>query len=303
MTAFQPRNSLHLLDLWEYKKMPQLEQLTFGQLRDWLSDRLQLRGTAAASIERRRHETAYELPLQSWQAGDEAFRRRFVRAVNQILRGCNQNPWHPGHFHNLAALIEEGGIDSAAPILKEIAYGGRWLRRTNGRWLHMLVLRALLGLGHNLTPKFWLDENRRLHNEYPELIFRGLLAHGFVQAFSRINQIAHNADSMRRILKLFPSLIDIHGLDTIKQLVADAIPSVPDNIGREIRNWFPQWDYGELQVPIKLGYKITDEHFTVAGITRDEAADDQGWDDALPASSAADILKQILIPRGKVQAA
>lgn len=273
--------------------MPQLDQLTFGQLRDWLSDRLQLRGRPAATINRRRHEPAYEFPLQTWDAGNDAFRRRFVRAVNQILRDFTQNPWHPDHFHNLAALIEEGRIDSAARILKEIAYSHRWLRRTNGRWLHMLVLRTLLGLGHNMTPEFWLDENRRLHNEYPELIFRGLLAHGFEQAFSRLNQIAQNADSIRRILNLFPSLIDTNGLDKIKQLAADVLPSVPDNIASEIRNWFPQWDYGPLPIPDAPDYQIPDEE--MADIINQQSAADRGWDATLTPARAAPILKRAVV--------
>jgi len=274
--------------------MPQLDQLTFGQLRDWLSDRLQLRGRPAATINRRRHEPAHEFPLQNWDAGNDAFRRRFARAVNQILRDCAQNPWHPDHFHNLATLIEEGRIDSAARILKEIAYSHRWLRRTNGRWLHMLVLRTLLGLGHKLTREFWLDENRRLHNEYPELIFRGLLAHGFEQAFSRLNQIAQNADYIRRILNLFPSLIDTNGLDKIKQLATDALPSVPDNIAREIRNWFPQWDYGPLPIPDAPDYRIPDEE--IAEIINQQAAADRGWDAALTPTRAAPILEQAVVP-------
>ena len=272
--------------------MPQLDQLTFGQLRDWLSDRLQLRGLAAATINRRRHEPAYEFPLQTWHAGNDAFRRRFVRAVNQILKDCTQNPWRPDHFHNLAALIEEGRIDSAARILKEIAYSHRWLRRTNGRWLHMLVLRTLLGLGHKMTPEFWLDENRRLHNEYPELIFRGLLAHGFEQASSGLNQIAQNADSIRRILNLFPSLIDTNGLDNIKQFATDALPSLPDNIAREIRNWFPQWDYGPLPPPDAPDYRIPYEE--IAEIINQQAAD-RGWDAALTRPRAAPILEQAVV--------
>jgi len=273
--------------------MPQLDQLTFAQLRDWLSDRLQLRGLPAATINRRRDEPAYEFPLQTWDAGNDAFRRSFARAVNQILKDCTHNPWNPEHFHNLAALIEEGSIDSAAPILTEIAYAGTWLRRTNGRWLHMLVLRTLLALGHNLTPKFWLDENRRLHNEYPELIFRGLLAHGFDEAFPRLNQIAQNPDSMRRILNLFPSLIDTNGLDKIKQLATDAIPSVPDNIAREIENWFPQWDYGTLPMPDAPHYRIPDEE--MAEIINQQAARDRGWDHALTPTRAAPILKQAVV--------
>ena len=273
--------------------MPQLDQLTFGQLRDWLSDRLQLRGRPAATINRRRHEPAHEFPLQNWDAGNDAFRRRFARAVNQILRDCAQNPWHPDHFHNLAALIEEGRIDSAARILKEIAYSHRWLRRTNGRWLHMLVLRTLLGLGHKLTREFWLDENRRLHNEYPELIFRGFLAHGFEHAFSGLNQIAQNPESMRRILNLFPSLIDTNGLDKIKQLATAALPSMPDNIACEIRNWFPQWDYGPLPPPDPPVYRIPDEE--MADIINQQAAADRGWDATLMPPRAAPILEQAFV--------
>ncbi|MBW7992408.1 MAG: hypothetical protein FVQ84_20665 [Planctomycetes bacterium] len=273
--------------------MPHLDQLTFSQLKVWLSDRLQLRGLPAATINRRRHEPAHEFPLQAWDTGNDAFRRRFVRAVNQILRDCTQNPWHPDHFHNLATLIEEGRIKSSARVLKEIAYSHRWLRRTNGRWLHMLVLRTLLGLGHNMTPKFWLDENRRLHNEYPELIFRGLLANDFEQAFSRLTQIAQNPDSIRRILNLFPSLIETNPLDKIKKLAANALPSMPDNIAREIRNWFPRWDYGPLPIPDVPNYQIPYEE--IAEIINQQTARDRGWDTALTRARTAPILKQAVV--------
>lgn len=277
--------------------MPQLHELTFAQLRDWLSDRLQLRGRPAATINRRRHEPAYEFPLQTWDTGNDAFRRRFARAVNQILRDCTQDPWRPDHFHNLAALIEEGRIASAARILKEIAYSHRWLRRTNGRLLHMLVLRTLLGLGHNLNPKFWLDEDRRLHGEYPELIFRGLLAHGFDQAFSRLDKIAQNPESMQRILNLFPSLIDTNGLEKTKQLATAALPGVPDNIAREIENWFPQWDYGTLPIPETSdapNYQIPDDE--MAEITVQQAARDQGWEDTLAPNRAAPLIEPAIVP-------
>lgn len=223
--------------------MIQLDQFTFNELQDWLSDHLQLHGQATASINRRRHESAYEFPLNSWNSGDDAFRNRFERAINQLLKNCKQIPWKPDHFHNLAMLIEKGRIKSAIHVLQEIAHSHCWLRLDNGLLLHMLILRTLLGLGDIRNTDFWVEEGRMLQGQYPELIFRGLLAHGLSEAFSRLDQVANDTESVKRILGLFPDLIDKHGLETIVQHVMGALSHVTNDVSDEIRNWFPQWEY------------------------------------------------------------
>lgn len=59
----------------------------------------------------------------------------------------------------------------------------------------------------------------------------------------------------------------------------------------------------DRDVPEALSYQLTNEHFSVAGMTRLEAVDSRGWDDALPANRAASILEQAVVPGNKNWAA
>mgnify|MGYP006280250487 CR=1 FL=1 len=262
----------------------QLANMEFSELRDWLADRMHLRYPAAADVDRRAEEAPFDRPLSAWRRGDEEFRRTMSRAVCQILRETESAPWEAEYLHYLLTLVEEGEMIEAADILAGIARSRAWFRQEGGIRLHMLALRTLLGLGRRQTPDFWMRENRRLDGEYPRLIFRGLVSHGLTEAFRRLPEVALDVESAEKVAKLFPRLIEEHGLETICSLVAGSLDHLSDDVSRYFEEWFCNWGYGDIvpeggstsSIP-EDDWEPRPEHFSLANMTEDEAEVDPGW--------------------------
>ncbi|MBM4044524.1 MAG: hypothetical protein FJ279_05365 [Planctomycetes bacterium] len=253
--------------------MRDLAGMTFEQLRNWLRDRMLLRGLAAADIDRRRDETPYDAPLAHWRKADDAFRQNLARAAISLLEEIPAEGWPPEHCHNLVTLIEEAGMSGAIERLKDIVFSQAWLRGASGPQLHMLALRTLLGLGWKGDPNFWIRQPEQLASEYPELVFRGLLEHGLDIAFSRLNDVVRDPEAMRRVLWLFPRLVEIHGLGKLRAAAASAARRASEDVAEEIERWFRVSDYIPAGMP---GYEPSEAHLVAAGLSNWQQAEDQG---------------------------
>lgn len=262
----------------------ELEQMEFQELKTWLDDRMHMRGSAAADTDRRTDEAPYDRPLSVWNAADEPFRKTLVRCVRELLREAQKTPWEAEYLHNLLTLVEEGEMEAVADTLSDIAHSRAWFEQEDGSRLHMLALRTLLGLGRKQTPEFWMRENRRVGGLYPELTFRGLISHGLDEAFDRLPQVATDVESAEEISRLFPRLIEQHGLETIRGLVRETLPHATADVSEYLSQWFPKWDYGagllEEGTPERGpsdDWEPQPEHFSVAGVNEKDAQADPGW--------------------------
>jgi len=252
--------------------------MSFCELKSWLNGRLQLRGVAAADVDRRTGETPYAYPLAEWQQGEESFRQRLARACVALLEEVNGSGWQVEHIHNLATLIDEAGMECARESLTSIVYSRSWQRGPDGDRRHMLALRTLLGLGWKGTPEFWEGQDGSLIRKYPELIFRGLLAHGIEIAFSRLPQLAVDGQSFRRLLWLFPSLIESEGLERVRGAVSKRVSLVSSEVRAALDDWFGVRGYGRVGGEDD-GESITLAHCRALGTDISVLdSSDPGWD-------------------------
>ena len=81
--------------------------MTFNELKTWLRDRLQMRGTAAADISIRHDEAPYEQPAKLWQSGNDTFRINFMRAVMDLIAEAGAAPWEPAPYRAGPADLRE----------------------------------------------------------------------------------------------------------------------------------------------------------------------------------------------------
>lgn len=228
--------------------MPQLQDMSYAELRAWLSDRLQLRGPAAADINQRIDEPAYERPLAEWKEGEKDFREQIERACESLVGDVAQKQWATDHVHNLAALIEQAEMVRAIPALKDVVYAKAWLFGDDGPQRHMIALRTLLGLNWRGEPNFWLEQHELLGRRYPEMAFKGLLQQGLEPAFARLGEVAGTPEAMRQVLILFPALIALIGTERLRELLAIAAGSITREVYDVIADWARARGYGELVV-------------------------------------------------------
>ena len=217
--------------------MPDLQNMSFADLRAWLSDRLQLRGPAATDINQRIDEPAYERPLAEWEEGEGDFRDRLERACTALVSDVAENQWATDHAHNLAALIEQAEMVRAIPPLETAARTKAWLFGADGPQRHMIALRALLGLNWRGEPNFWLQHHELLGRRYPEMAFKGLLQQGHEPAFARLGEVADSPEAMRQVLILFPSLITSIGIERLRGLLVIAADSITREVYVAIAEW------------------------------------------------------------------
>ncbi len=280
-------------------RIPELEKMSFAELKAWVADRLQERGAAGSSIDRRMDEPAYSVLLHRWQSGEDAFRERLERVCVALIAEVARKPWAADHAHNLGALIEEAEMFRAAEELKSVVRAHTWLRDPDGLRRHMIALRTLLGLGCKEDPNFLLDEhNTVLNRRFPELVFRGLLAHGMRPAFSRLGEIVSDAVETRRVLALFPSILDKNGLEELAAAVAEARPRLTREVASEIGTWARRRGYDEiieaLGEPQARKQMPSIAHLRALGrtsVTRPDA----GWSDELP-SNPQRTLRNTFVP-------
>jgi len=214
-----------------------LQYMPYAELRSWLSDRLQHRGQAAADINQRIGEPAYERPLAEWKEDEQDFRDRLERACKSLVGDVTKHRWAADHVHNLAALIEQAKMIRAIPVLTDVVFNRAWLFGDDGPQRHMIALRTLLDLGWQATPNFWLVQHELLGRRYPEMAFKGLLQQGHAQAFARLGEVADTPEAMRQVLILFPALINSVGTQRFYELVRIAADSITREVCEVIREW------------------------------------------------------------------
>ncbi len=225
-------------------------EMNFGELKRWLSDRLQLRGAAAADIDIRRDEAPYERPVKLWTMGTGEFRNDFLRAVLDLIAEAAAAPWEPKHFHELALLIEAGNLWEAVKPLEGIAHSRHLLQHEHGAQFHMLALRTLLALGWKGTTDFWLAQNELVAGRWPEIIFDGLAQNDLTAAFAQLPKLATDTETMRRILNLLPGIMRDLKLNMLnlqgesRRIVANLAPEA----SAALREWFRLRNYPLISV-------------------------------------------------------
>lgn len=182
-------------------------QLGPDELKAWLRDHLQMRGSAATAINVRHDESPFEKPAALWKAGDESFRERLLLAVRDFLQESARGEWNPEAFHQLGFLIEACPLPRTEAALEDLVQGQRLLQLKAGAQLHMLALRNLLALGWKGTPAFWKSQHPLIGDRWPSIIFEGLAYHDLDLAFDALPGLARDPQSMREIFNLFPGLM------------------------------------------------------------------------------------------------
>jgi hypothetical protein len=236
-------------------------EMTFSELKKWLSDRLQMRGTAAADINIRRDEAPYERPVELWKSGDDDFCNRFKRAVIALIEEAAATPWEPAHIHELGLLVEAANLWETVRPLEDIAQSRRLLVHEHGPQLHMLTLRTLLALGWKGTPDFWLAQKELVGSRWPGIIFEGLARQDLQMAFDRLPELVTNRETMREILNLFPGLMrDLKiGISSLREMCLRILANLPPDAAQVMQEWFRLRNYA-----LSNGLKQTNPTLVVA---------------------------------------
>ena len=223
--------------------------MTFNELKTWLRDRLQMRGTAAADISIRRDEAPYEQPAKLWEFGTDTFRIDFKRAVMDLVAEAGAAPWEPANFAELALLIEATSLWEAVTPLEDIAQSKRLLERDHWPQLHMLVLRTLLALRWTGTPDFWLAQKEAVGARWPGIIFEGLARQDIDLAFDQLSELVTSREAMREILHLFPGMMrDLRlGISSLRERCRSIVDKLLPDAAEAMRDWFRLRNY-----PIEL---------------------------------------------------
>jgi len=232
--------------------MKDRRDMTFSELKTWLSDRLQMRGTAAADINIRRDEAPYERPVEFWKSGDDEFCNNFKRAVMDLVAEAGAGPWEPAHFHELGLLLEAADLWEAVGPLEDIAQSRRLLEHDHGPQLHMLALRTLLALGWKGTLDFWLAQKELVGTRWPGIIFEGLAQQDVEKAFDQLPGLVTNLETMREVLNLFPGLMrDLKiGLLTLRERCRSVVGKLHPEAAEAMRDWFRLRNY-PLVAPVR----------------------------------------------------
>jgi hypothetical protein len=235
--------------------------MTFNELKRWLSDRLQMRGNAAADISIRRDEAPYEQPAKLWQSGSDTFRINFKRAVMDLIAEAGAAPWEPAHFNELGLLIEAANLWEAVTPLEDIAQSKRLLEHDHGPQLHMLALRTLLALRWTGTLDFWLAQKEAVGTRWPGIIFEGLARQDVDLAFGQLSELVTSRETMREVLHLFPGLMrDLRlGISTLRERCRSVVDKLPPDAAVAMRDWFRLRNY-----PIELPARQVNLSLTVA---------------------------------------
>lgn len=215
-------------------------QLGPDELKAWLRDHLQMRGSAATAINVRYDESPFEKPSALWKAGDEAFRDRLQQAVLDFIQDSARGEWTPEAFHQLGFLIEACPLPRTATALEDLVQGQRLLPHEAGPQLHMLALRTLLALGWKGTPAFWKSQQPLIGDRWPSIIFEGLAHHDLDLAFDTLPKLARDPQSMREIFNLFPGLmrtaqISLQELVSQSGRIINKLEAEPASL---LREWF-----------------------------------------------------------------
>lgn len=226
--------------------------MTFNELKTWLSDRLQMRGTAAADISIRRDEAPYEQPVKLWKSGADEFRNDFKRAVLDLVAEAGATPWEPAHFNDLGLLIEAANLWEAVAPLEAIAQSRHLLQHERGPQLHMLALRTLLALRWKGTLDFWLTQKALVGARWPGIIFEGLAQQDLDLAFEQLPDLATNRETMRELLNQFPGLMrELRlGIAHVRAKCRRVVGRLRPDAAEAMRDWF-RWRNYPLESPVR----------------------------------------------------
>ena len=226
--------------------MRALDDMDYQALRDYARDLLHQRGVAAGDIDRRRQELPYHPLLAQYEEGSEALRERLSRAMLALLKESAHGPWAIDVLHYLLVVVEETGSRAAIETLKSLVSSRAWMQQPDGKKRQMLALRTLLGLGWFGAPNFWLAQHRRLESSYPQLIFRALAEADLELAFDYFGALVLDAEQARDVLRLFPSLIERHSLEVVRELTQQAARDLDPVVVNELSPWFAKRGYGSI---------------------------------------------------------
>jgi len=231
-------------------------QMTFGELKKWLSDHLQMRGAAAADINMRRDESPYERPVELWKSSGDEFRSNFKRAVMDLVAEAGATPWEPEHFHELGLLLEAADLWEAVGPLEDIAHSTRLLSHEDGPQLHMLALRTLLALRWKGTLDFWLAQKELVGTRWPGIIFEGLAQQDVEIAFEQLPDLVSSGEAMREVLNLFPGLMrDLKvSISSMREMCRDTIGALRPEAAEAVREWFRLRNYPLGDVALGVTY-------------------------------------------------
>jgi hypothetical protein len=215
-------------------------QLDADELKFWLRDHLQMKGSAALAIDVRHDEVPFEKPAALWKSGDAPFRERLLQAVLDFLMEAAEGSWSPEAFHQLCFLIEACPLPRIEPALEDLIQERQLLGLDAGAQLHMLTLRTLLGLGWKGSPSFWNSQRPIIAERWPSIIFEGLAQHGLPLAFDALPELARDPQAMRDILNLFPSLMrTLHiSLNDLANEAGQISHSLRAELATLLREWF-----------------------------------------------------------------
>ena len=214
------------------------------ELKNWLADRLRMRGPASADLDLRGDEAPYERPLKLWKTAEGNFHYEILRAVLALTEEAAAEPWEPESFDQLARLIEAGRMGEAVATLETLAHSRRLLTTERGAQLHMQVLRTLLALQWKGSLEFWMTQKAMVGDRWPGLVFKGLACHDLHIAFGELPSLATDAKATRQILDLFPGMMRAQKLTitNLQELSGAMIAYLPDDSANAIREWFAHRD-------------------------------------------------------------
>jgi hypothetical protein len=219
--------------------------MNYNELKAWLSDRLQMLGTAASDINIRRDEAPYEKPVELWKSGSVQFRNDFQRAVLDLVSEACSQPWEPNNLNEMCLLLQAAKIREAAGLLEAVTSSQRLLRQMHGEQLHMLLLRTLLALGWIGSPEFWLTQKKLVGANWPGIVFRGLVRQDVELGFQQLPDLASSRESMLQILNLFPILMrDLNvSISDLRKYSSIALKKLNPNAAEALREYFRLQNY------------------------------------------------------------
>lgn len=220
-------------------------QMEFTELKQWLSDRLQMKAAAIADLDTRRDEAPYERPLKLWKSGNDQFRNNFYRATLDLVEEAGTRPWAPEYFNELVSMLEAANLWETVGPLEGITQSRRLLRSDSGPQLQMLALRTLLALGWKGSPDFWLAQKELVGTRWPGLIFEGLAQQDVALAFQNLPELAINRENMRDVLKHFSGLMRNPKLsiETLREGCVGVFHSLRQDAAEGISEWFRLRNY------------------------------------------------------------
>jgi len=212
---------------------------SIDELRGLLRGRFQMRGPGAADAGTREGEMPYDLPLELWKAADAARRRDLAEATRDLIAEVPGEGWTTRAAAWLVEFIDLARMVEAVDALEDAAETGRWLKSADDPpRCHMVLLRTLLDLGWKGAPRLWRSLPDEVAARYPELLFRGLLAHDEDEAYRRLPVLIPEAESARRAVDVLSAEVRREGADAIRRKLRAIRSAFTPEAWAELAYWF-----------------------------------------------------------------